>query len=198
MKVRPDKKTSMNRGPLLPTAAGSTVRSVTLALATLVTGLVAGVFYAYAVSVNLGLAAQPDDINVATMNAINERIQNPLFFASFFGAVLFFLAALAAHFPRPRAGRFRMIALAFVLYIVGGFLITVLVNVPLNEGLASVPAGASAGELARARAEYEEPWNFWNGVRAVSSSLALLALVGACLLRGATIQDPETACTRIS
>ena len=66
----------------------------------------AGVFYAYAVSVNLGLAAQPDASYVATMQAINARIQNPMFFASFFGAVLFLLATLAAHIPRPRSGRF--------------------------------------------------------------------------------------------
>ena len=65
---------------------GSTFRPLTLAGATLATGLVAGVFYAYAVSVNLGLATQPDASYVATMQAINDRIENPLFFASFFGA----------------------------------------------------------------------------------------------------------------
>lgn len=117
------------------------------------------------------------------MNAINERIQNPVFFASFFGAVLFLLAALAAHFPRPRSGRFRLIALACVLYVGGGFLLTVFVNVPLNEELTGVAADASAGELARARAAYEGPWNFWNGVRAVSSVLAFATLVGAYLVR---------------
>jgi uncharacterized membrane protein len=150
-------------------------------LATLTTGLIAGVFYAYAVSVNLGLAAQPDASYVATMQAINERIQNPLFFLSFFGAVLFLLATLAVH--SPRSGRFRLVALASALYIGGGFLLTVFVNVPLNEELAGIAAGASPGELARARADYEGPWDFWNGVRAVLSSLAFLALVGACLLR---------------
>ncbi|MBA2713222.1 MAG: hypothetical protein H0U55_06670, partial [Rubrobacteraceae bacterium] len=67
-------------------ALGPAGRAITLGLATLSTGLVAGVFYAYSVSVNLGLAAQPDESYVATMQAINERIQNPLFFASFFGA----------------------------------------------------------------------------------------------------------------
>jgi uncharacterized membrane protein len=118
------------------------------------------------------------------MQAINERIENPLFFASFFGAVLFLLAALAAHFPRPRSGRFWLVTLACALYIGGGFLLTVFVNVPLNEQLARVGADVSAGELAGARAAYEGPWSFWNGVRAVSSTLAFLALVGACLLHG--------------
>ena len=165
-----------------PRILGSAIRTLTLGLATLATGLVAGVFYAYAVSVNLGLAAQPDASYVATMQAINERIENPVFFLSFFGAVLFLLAALAVHLPKPRSSRFWLIALASALYVVGGFLLTVVVNVPLNEELARV-ADASAGELARARAGYEGPWNFWNGVRAVLSSLAFVVLVGACLLR---------------
>jgi len=46
-----------------------------------------------------------------------------------------------------------------------------------------VGPGASPGELARARAAYEGPWDFWNGVRTVFSCLAFVALVGACLLR---------------
>ena len=162
---------------------GSAVRTLTLGLATLATGLVAGVFYAYAISVNLGLAAQPDASYVATMNAINERIENPVFFLSFFGAVLFLIATLAAHIARPRSGRFWLVALACALYIGGCFLLTVFVNVPLNEELARVAADASPGELSGARAAYEEPWNFWNGVRTVFSSLAFLALIGACLLR---------------
>jgi quercetin dioxygenase-like cupin family protein len=68
------------------------------------------------------------------------------------------------------------------LYVGGGFLLTVVVNVPLNEELARV-GDTPAGELARVRAAYEGPWNFWNGVRTVFSFLAFVALVGACLLR---------------
>jgi uncharacterized membrane protein len=166
-----------------PRTLGSTFRALTLAGATLTTGLAAGVFYAYAVSVNLGLATQPDASYVATMQAINERIENPLFFASFFGALLLLLATFAVHFPRPRSGRFWLVALACLLYVGGGFLLTVFVNVPLNEQLASVATDASPGELARARVAYEGPWNFWNGVRTVFSFLAFVALVGACLLR---------------
>ena len=171
-----------NPGTIHPTAFGSAVRAATLALATITTGLVAGVFYAYSVSVDLGLAVQPDASYVSTMQAINEKIQNPVFFASFFGAAFFLLAALAAHYTgRPRSGRFRLIALACALYIVGGFLLTSVVNVPMNDALARVAADASAGELARARTSYEGPWDFWNGVRAVFSCLAFLILVGACL-----------------
>ena len=173
-----------------PTTLGSAVRTLTLALATLTAGLIAGVYYAYAVSVNLGLAAQPDASYIATMQAINEKIENPLFFLSFFGAALFVLMALGVHF-RPRSERFWLVALACLFYIGGSFLLTVFVNVPLNEELARVATDASPGELARARAAYEGPWNFWNGVRAVFSMLAFLVLVIACLMRKDRGSQPE-------
>ncbi len=92
------------------------------------------------------------------------------------------LLALVAHAPQPRSRRFVLIALACVLYIGGGFMVTFLVNVPMNEELAHV-GEASPVALAQVRAGYEGPWNFWNGVRTVFSSLAFVALIGAGLLR---------------
>jgi uncharacterized membrane protein len=169
-----------------PNSLLSTVRALMLGGATLTTGLVAGVFYAYSVSVNLGLAAQPDVSYVATMQEINERIQNPLFFASFFGAALFPLPALVVHLPRLRSGRFQLILLACLLYIGGGFLLTAFVNVPMNDQLAAVDPDAPARVFSEARDAYEGPWDFWNGVRAVFSTLSFVALIWACLLR----EDP--------
>jgi uncharacterized membrane protein len=160
----------------------SFVRALLLGGATLTTGLVAGVFYAYSVSVDPGLAAQSDASYVATMQEINARIQNPLFFASFFGAVLFPLAALVVHLPGLRSGRFLLISLASLLYIGGGFLLTAFVNVPMNDQLATVDPGAPARVLSQAREVYEGPWDFWNGVRTVFSTLSFVVLVGACLL----------------
>ena len=80
------------------------------------------------------------------------------------------------------SARFLLLAIAAVLYIGGGFMVTFLVNVPMNEELARVGEAAPA-TLARVRAEYEGSWNFWNGLRAVFSSQAFLALIGPCLSR---------------
>ena len=160
----------------------SGIRALLLGGATLATGLVAGVFYAYSVSVDPGLAAQSDASYVATMQEINERIQNPLFFASFFGAVLLPLAALVVHLPRLRSGRFLLISLACLFYIGGGFLLTAFVNVPMNDQLATVDPEAPARILSRAREAYEGPWDFWNGVRTIFSTLSFVALTAACLL----------------
>jgi uncharacterized membrane protein len=161
---------------------GSVARLLTLTFATLTTGLISGFFYAYACSVTLGLALLPDGQYIEAMQAINATVRNGLFAFSFFGAVLSLLLALVAHATRLRSRRFVLVALACVLYIGGGFMVTFLVNVPMNEELARVGEGGPAA-LAQLRAEYEGPWNFWNGVRTVFSSLAFVALIGACLSR---------------
>ncbi len=167
----------------LPSVAlGLVARLLTLTGATLTTGLIAGFFYAYACSVTLGLALLPDEQYVEAMQAINATVRNGVFAFSFFGAVLFLVLALVVHAPRLRSRRFLLIALAAVLYIGGGFMVTFFVNVPMNEELALVSDAAPA-TLAQVRAEYEGPWNFWNSVRTAFSTLAFLALIGACLSR---------------
>jgi uncharacterized membrane protein len=183
MEVRANQNNPVGSATIRPTTVGSFVRSLTLAMSTLTTGLMAGVYFAFSVSVNLGLAAQPDATYVATMNAINDRIENPLFFLSFFGAAVLPLAMLGYYYRRPRSGRFWLVALASVFYIGGSFLLTSFVNVPMNTQLATVDSDAPAWVLATARDAYERPWDFWNGVRTVFSVLAFLALIGACLLR---------------
>ena len=160
----------------------SIARILTLVAATLTTGLISGFFYAYACSVTLGLALLPDAQYVEAMQAINATVRNGVFAFGFFGAVLSLLLALAVHAPRPRWLSFIFVALAAVRYIGGGFMVTFLVNVPMNEELARVGDAAPAA-LARVRADFEGSWNFWNGVRTVFSSLAFLALIGACLAR---------------
>ncbi|MGB3683536.1 MAG: anthrone oxygenase family protein [Rubrobacteraceae bacterium] len=176
-----------SRSPAAPNAfslmgVGSAARSISLTLAVLTTGLISGFFYAYACSVTLGLALLPDEQYIEAMQAINATVRNGLFAFSFFGAVLTLLLALTLHSRQPRSRRFVILALATVLYIGGGFMVTFLANVPMNEELARVGEAAPT-TLAQVRAEYERPWNFWNGVRTFFSSLAFLALIGACLSR---------------
>ena len=182
MDMKTNRENTLSSGTMPSTAPGSTVRALTLARATLTTGLVAGVYYAYTVSVNLGLAAQPDASYVATMNAINERIENPLFFLTFFGAASF-RSQRSGALPAAPLGPLLASRFGLMLYIGGSFLLTSFVNVPMNNQLAAVDLGAPARVLADARDAYEGPWDFWNGVRAVFSMLAFLALIGACLLR---------------
>jgi uncharacterized membrane protein len=175
-------RSTANQNAVPVVRVGSVARLLTLTLATLTTGLIGGFFYAYACSVTLGLALLPDEQYVDGMQAINATVRNGVFAFSFFGAVLSLFLALAVHVPRLRSRRFALIVLAAVFYIGGGFMVTFLMNVPMNEELARV-GGTGPAALAQVRAEYEGPWNFWNGVRTVFSSLAFVALIGACLSR---------------
>ncbi|MDQ3567913.1 MAG: DUF1772 domain-containing protein [Actinomycetota bacterium] len=159
----------------------SSIRTFAVVGATVTAGLISGFFYAYACSVTLGTAMLSDEQYIATMQAINATVRNGVFAMSFFGAAAFLLLAVVVHLPRLRSGRFALLALACVLYVGGGFLLTMLVNVPMNEDLATVNLDAPARILAEARAAYEEPWNFWNGVRTVFSTLAFGLCIAACL-----------------
>src|SRR4028118_2382281 len=140
--------TSDAMGGRIPLAGvGSVARPLTLTLATLTTGLISGFFYAYASSVTLGHALLPDEQYIETMQAINATVRNGVFAFSFFGAVGSLLPPLAVHAPRSRS--FILVALAAVLYIGGGFMVTFLINVPMNEELARVAAGRAAGGRRR-------------------------------------------------
>jgi uncharacterized membrane protein len=120
--------------------------------------------------------------SVARLLALSLATLTTGLISGFFGAVLSLLLALALHAARLRSRRFVFVALAAALYVGGGFVVTFLVNVPMNEELAHA-GEASPAALARVRDGYEGPWNFWNWVRTVFSSLAFLALIGACLSR---------------
>ena len=71
--------------------------------------------------------------------------------------------------------------MAGLLYLFGGMVLTMTINVPMNQALAaaSIPTDLEAARLLWQN--YSQPWQFWNMVRA-SASGATLALVGAAIL----------------
>lgn len=152
---------------------GMTTRTVLLTLSGLATGLQAGLYFAFAVGVMPGLTRVDDRAFVATMTRINVVIVNPIFLATFFGAPL--LAVLVAALGRGAAPRGLLIAAAVLA--VATFLVTVAVNVPLNDALAAHGEGAEA--LARARSDFEGPWTAWNIVRTLTSTASLGLLLAA-------------------
>ncbi|MEV6396428.1 anthrone oxygenase family protein [Streptomyces sp. NPDC051907] len=143
-----------------------------LGAATLAMGLIAGVWYAYACSVMPALARSDDRTFIEVMQNINDVIENPVFFASFFGALL--LTALAAW--QQRAGRARWwVFAALALYAVV-FLVTAGVSVPLNDELAAAGDPARIADPAAVRETFEDPWVAWNIVRGVLSTAAVVCL----------------------
>lgn len=150
--------------------------TATAALALLLMGGIAGVFYAYSVSVMPALDAVDADTAVRTMRSINRAILNRAFFASFLGAPLASVATGALMFLAGEAASALLSLLAAVTYTLGAFVPTAAINVPLNQAL-----DASTGDPALVWSRFHRPWTRSNTVRAVASAVALLLLVLALL-----------------
>lgn len=148
--------------------------------ALLLTGAIAGFFYAYFCSVMWGLDASSPKAALATMQGINATVRNAAFAPAFFGTpVASLAAALALLVCRCRLAAMLMLASACV-YCFGAFWPTFAVNVPMNEALAGVSVPEDPAEAARLWADYAEPWKWWNGLRAAFSFVSL-ACAGAAL-----------------
>jgi uncharacterized membrane protein len=163
-----------------------------LAAATVVTGLIAGVYYAFACSVMLGLGASGDRTFIEAMQNINKKIENPLFFLTFFGA--FVLPAWALRTFRHDRRLRLWIAAGLVLYTIG-LLTTMAVNVPLNNQLAAAGNPARIADPAAVRARFEDTWNMWNIARAVLSTGAVVCLARAMQLVGRSASTTNTTQT---
>ena len=105
---------------------------VVLLASTIATGLMAGTFFSFSVAIMPGLAASDDATFVEAMNKINVAIENPLFFAAFFGAIV--LPAAAAWQQHKAGARLvaRWAAAGLACYLVA-FGMTMGFNVPLNN-----------------------------------------------------------------
>jgi uncharacterized membrane protein len=140
--------------------------------ATVATGLMAGVYFIYAVAIMPGLRRLDDTGFVAAFQATDRAIINPTFLAAFFAPTA--LSAISAFTERGEPG-YRWIVAALVLNaaIVA---VTLAINVPLNDALKA--RGAVTGPHASAaRQEFRESrWVAWNWFRAVANLGALVCL----------------------
>jgi uncharacterized membrane protein len=154
--------------------------TILLILTSLLTALLAGVFFGYAVSVNGGLARLKDKEYVAAMQSINVVILNPLFMATFMGPVILLPVITFLRWNTPDA--FLLLA-ATAIYLVGVFGITAGGNVPLNEKLANCDLkNGSEKEIADARKTFEKPWNRLHTLRTLAAIAALTLLLSVPLV----------------
>ena len=161
-------------------------RSGALATATITTGLMAGLYYAYACSVMPGLSRTDDRTFVSAMQQINVAIINPWFFICFFGALVFTVLAAVLHLRGDGRGVLPWIAAALVLYV-ATLVITIGFNVPLNDELAAAGDPDRTADLAAVRERFEAAWVRWNIARAVACTAAFGCLSWALVLHGRTL-----------
>ena len=156
------------------------ISNIILVVTAVLTALMAGLFYAWSCSVMLGFARLNDRQFVSAMQKTNRAIQNPIFFAAFFGAPIFLIISTVFNFNQTNL--FALLLIATVIYLVGTFSVTIFGNVPMNNTLDRFNLeSATDEEIAQLRANFERRWNNLNHIRAVSSTIAVILVIIACL-----------------
>lgn len=153
-------------------------RELTLGLATLGFGLMAGLFYAFAVAVMPALRGADDRTFVDVMQRINSAILNRGFLSVYVGVLVPAVAAAALHIPAGARSVLPWVLAGLLLYLVM-FLVTGGVNVPLNNKLDAAGDPAGLADPAAVRGAFEAVWVRWNLVRAVTATAAFGCLVVA-------------------
>ncbi|MEM9720356.1 MAG: DUF1772 domain-containing protein [Bacteroidota bacterium] len=149
------------------------IKSITLFVALLLTGLSAGLFYAWSVSVIPGTKRIPDLMYLETMQAINRAILNPAFFLIFFGSLILLGISTFQHVQDGLA--FKLLLAATLTYLLGTFGVTSIGNVPLNNSLDALELHELGAEmLAQTRKQYERKWNRLHTIRTVFAVLSFV------------------------
>lgn len=154
------------------------VKLATLVLTILFSGLVAGLFFGYACSVNLGLHYLLDKEYVKAMQAINIQIQNFYFFLPFMSLLVLYPLSTWFIYRQGNSTNFYLWMAAAILYFVGVMGVTMVGNVPLNNQLAAVDLNSvGANALALARANFESGWGKYHLWRTAASVISFLLTV---------------------
>lgn len=156
------------------------MQAIVLVAATVATGLVAGLFFAFTYSVMRGLGRTDDGTAVQAMRAINAAILNVWFLGIFAGALVLLIIAALLMWSEFAVGALTALLVALVGYL-ATLAITGRVHVPLNVALAAARVDTAA-DLHRARAGFERRWARWNTVRTLTSVAAFVAAALSLLL----------------
>jgi uncharacterized membrane protein len=158
------------------------LRTITLFGATMTMGLGAGVFALYAHTIMPGLHTTDDRTFVGAFQAVDRAIINPWFMVTaFVGPAVLAVAATIANLGRPALP---WAAAALGLYLVA-VVVTIAINVPLNDAIKAAGDPARIHDLARVRVDFHEArWAAWNLVRVATTTVAFGLLVWALVVHG--------------
>jgi uncharacterized membrane protein len=138
-------------------------------------GLMAGLFFAFSNSVMGGLDRIPPAEGIAAMQSINRVIRNPLFLTIFLATPALCALVILSSLWRWNEPGAAWLIVGGALYVAGAFLVTVFINVPMNNALDAVQPASAEGATLWTR--YLASWTAWNHVRTVASTAAMAFLV---------------------
>jgi uncharacterized membrane protein len=154
----------------------SILAAISAALTLASTGAIAGLYFAFSVSVMRGFDEIRADQAIPAMQRINQRIQNPVFLLTFIGAPIagIVTGALLLSLDQTRAAVLFFVAAA--IYVLGSLAPTAIVNVPMNNRLDAASVPVDPEEAARMWDGYSGRWTSWNTARGVATTASLLVI----------------------
>ena len=149
---------------------------LTLVIGLIMLATVFGVLSLFSHTIMPGLKRTDDRTFVRSFQAIDRQITNPTFMLQFFGPLIV-LGLAAWYAQKHQLIEMKYVLAALVCYLLA-VIITMAINVPLNDGLKRVTDVTSQHSLADARTQFNESkWVLFNNVRTVLT-------LGAVLLTG--------------
>ncbi len=138
-----------------------------------------GFFYAWVCSTMWGLDAADPRVAIAAMQAMNASVRNVVFAPAFFGTpIVLLLAGVLLWGQGHQASGGTFIASGLV-YALGGMILTMMVNVPMNEALALQDIPSDPADAQAMWDAYSPRWQVWNQTRTVLSGVSfVIALAG--------------------
>jgi uncharacterized membrane protein len=141
---------------------------------------IGGVFFAFSSFVMRALAQLPPAQGIAAMQRINVVVLNPLFLGVFIGTALVQGMAAGLSLVAWVPQRSPLLLAGAACYLIGTFGVTVALNVPRNDHLASLPADSDA---ARGYwPTYVREWTWWNHVRTVAALASAASGIAALIV----------------
>lgn len=156
-----------------------------LVVATILTGLSAGLCFTWTNSITTGLS-RLDSLNyLAAFQQMNRSILNPAFFTVFFGPVIAIIAS-AILYRNASTPIFWLLIASAGLYIIGVAMVTIFGNVPINEILDTTDLEKISSVDAEAlRMKFENQWVRLHLIRTYTSIISFVLLVLVCIWRNA-------------
>jgi uncharacterized membrane protein len=159
----------------------SNKNALILGLSTLLTGLLAGVFFTWTNAITPGIGRLDDLSYLQAFQHMNRTILNPLFYTVIISPI--FLSPLSAYlYKSSNRLMIRLLIAASVIYFLGVFVVTMYGNIPLNIKLDNLQLSTISLENAKIfRDNYEVKWNNLHLIRTITSSTSFFLLILACL-----------------
>ena len=152
--------------------------TIILALAILLTGLMAGIFFTWSNAVKPGIGKLSDIEYLRALQSMNRVILNNVFRIIFLGAIIAVALVPVFYFNLYPKNIFWLFVFTLVIYWIGVFGVTVSGNIPLNEILDKTNLESiTLEEIKTLRKSIELKWNNYNLIRCISSGITFILLI---------------------